>query len=549
MRASTDTESRRPPAGNGTPGEGNTTMSHGTGCRYWAYYTLTALSLWIGWGIRGNFGHEYGAMIPGALAAMAAVLLSGREDWHGRIAYFAMFGALGWSFGGSISYMQVIAYTHSGHSLSVLYGFACLFVIGFLWAAMGGAGTALPAVADRTLLEGLFVPITVVFALWWLQGVAIEPYLVRQGYGLNWYDSDWLAALLALFAALLVWAFRRRLDRATSLVLHLAAGWWAGFVILVLLLGLRMTPPRGDNWAGCVGMTATLLWYCRANEYREIARAALVCGFIGGIGFAAASMLKLVEVTSGYETNWHSILEQTTGLFNGIGLAAAVAGLARRAPPLVDRSERASWTGAYALGFVVLGITYINLRKNVPQWVKSSAVPSEMAGIPAWIWFEAAYFLLALAAIVLCARHWNRPLAVLPATPKGRGQLLYLGLLWLLVIGNFERALVGFTAQRLVTEGVIYVVALISSVILLVSSPPPISAGEPAPAGQPRTHFTLAGIVAAGAGAAILSILADWAIVRAIYGDRFAGHAGLHIRFGPAATINQTENPNQFPNR
>src|SRR5437016_8346153 len=68
-------------------------------------------------------------MIPGALAAMAAVLLSGREDWWRRIAYFAFFGALGWSFGGSMSYMQVIAYTHSGHSGSVFYGFACLFAI------------------------------------------------------------------------------------------------------------------------------------------------------------------------------------------------------------------------------------------------------------------------------------------------------------------------------------------------------------------------------------------------------------------------------------
>ena len=102
-----------------------------------SYYLATALSLSIGWGIRGNFGHEYGAMIPGALAAMAAVLLSRRGDWVREVPFFGMFGALGWSFGGSISYMQVIAYTHSGHSPSVLYGFACLFVIGFLWAALG----------------------------------------------------------------------------------------------------------------------------------------------------------------------------------------------------------------------------------------------------------------------------------------------------------------------------------------------------------------------------------------------------------------------------
>ena len=75
--------------------------------------TLTAFSLSIGWGIRGNFGHEYGAMIPGALAAMAAVLLSGREDWYRRIAYFAFFGALGWSFGGSIAWADACVFTAS----------------------------------------------------------------------------------------------------------------------------------------------------------------------------------------------------------------------------------------------------------------------------------------------------------------------------------------------------------------------------------------------------------------------------------------------------
>src|SRR3954465_13926063 len=138
------------------------------------YFFATALSLSIGWGIRGNFGHEYGAMIPGALAAMAAVLLSGRPDWPPALPFFAMFGALGWSFGGSISYMQVIGYTHSGHSPSQLYGFACLFVIGFLWAAVGGAGTALPACLERDRLSEFFVPMAVVFAAWWLEWRAVD---------------------------------------------------------------------------------------------------------------------------------------------------------------------------------------------------------------------------------------------------------------------------------------------------------------------------------------------------------------------------------------
>src|SRR6266852_5883693 len=164
-----------------------------------------ALALSLGWGIRGNYGHEYGAMIPGALAALAAVLLAGRADWRPRIAYFAVYGALGWSFGGSISYMQVIAYTHSGHSPSVLYGFACLFVIGFLWAAMGGAGTALPAFLSRERLTEFFAPLTAVFVGWTLQDIVAAAWFrenpdFRHQSPLYWYDTDWLAALVAIAA-------------------------------------------------------------------------------------------------------------------------------------------------------------------------------------------------------------------------------------------------------------------------------------------------------------------------------------------------------------
>jgi hypothetical protein len=64
---------------------------------------------------------------------------------------------------------QAIAYTHSGHSASQLYGFASLFLIGFFVAAMGGAGTALPAVLDRERLTEFFAPLTAVFITWLAQ--------------------------------------------------------------------------------------------------------------------------------------------------------------------------------------------------------------------------------------------------------------------------------------------------------------------------------------------------------------------------------------------
>ncbi len=495
------------------------------------YFLAAAFSLWIGWGIRGNFGHEYGAMMPGALAAMAIGLMSGRRDWHARIPEFALLGALGWSFGGSISYMQVVAYTHSGHPPSVLYGFACLFVIGFLWAAPGGAGTAIAATAPRRFLADLILPVSIVFSLWWLQGAWLVPRLESSGHDLNWYDTDWLAATLAIVGGALAAGIRRRVEPATGLVLAMSVGWWAGFGILVLGLGLRMTPPRGDNWSGCLGMTVAALWWLARIGMAPAARAGIVCGFLGGMGFAAASMLKLVEVTSGYETNWHSILEQTTGLFNGLALAAAMSPLARSVPPPIEDDRRS--TSAPALAFVVLAITYLNLRKNAGEWVRVGAMPESMAGLSTAVWFDLTYFLIALTLMTLMARHARQPLAIVPATAIGRGQLLFVGLLAWLVVGNFERALVRFTAPRLVTEWVIVAVSL-ACTVLVVGWPP---SDRPTPDPKESDHPKFARLLSLGLIAAIASIVVDWAIVRAIYGDKYAGHANLHIRFGPRATI------------
>jgi len=285
-------------------------------------------------------------------------------------------------------------------------------------------------------------------------------------------------------------------------------------------------------------MTAGAIVYCMRTGLAEVARAAVVSGFIGGIGFAAASMLKLVEVTSGYVTNWHSILEQTTGLFNGIGIAVALSGLARRVGP-VDCEESPAGTGGrkselLAVGFVLLVIPYLNLRKNVADWTRAGAVPQAMYGMPAWAWFDLAALAVAASLAILMARHLRRPLAVVPENPVGRGQALFLLLLAIMVIGNFERALVGFKDQRLVTEGVIHLNALICALIVLTADRPLVSGTivmprSPAPAQWGR-------LVALGAGAALIAIVADWAIVRGLYGDRFAGHAGLSIRFGPNAT-------------
>lgn len=498
----------------------------------WIYYLATALSLSVGWGIRGNFGHEYGALYPGALAALAIAVLSGREDWAKRAVHVGFFGALGWSFGGSISYMQVVAYTHSGHSPTVLYGFACLFVIGFLWAAPGGAGTALGATIDKPRLDSIYSAVVCLFIAWWLQGLVLEPLLRSYQINLNWYDTDWIAATVGILVGLIFLGFKGQNDSGTLLILYMSIGWWSGFLILVLILGLRMTPPRGDNWSGCLGMTVGMFLYCRRLGLVSAAYSGLVTGVLGGIGFAAASMLKLVEVTSKYETNWHSILEQTTGLFNGLAVAVAMASVSKRTPMLVDPPRHSHWREIFAAFSVLVGITYVNLAKNPSEWVKLKVMPPTLYGLPPLVWFDIGYAAIAIAVIVVLARHVRRPIESMPNSPIGRAQLLFLGLNWWMIAGNLERVLPRFADQRLITEGVIQLNATLCSVLLLLGTRKSTDVSSL----QEPLIYPFRKAVFLSLLAVVLTTFGDWAIVRAIYGETHAGHSSLSIRFGPNAT-------------
>jgi hypothetical protein len=212
---------------------------------------LVMLSLSIGWGIRGNYGHEYGAMIAGALAGMAAALVSGREDWRRRLPYFAFFGALGWAFGGSIAYMHPPTYTETGHLPTQVYGFLATFLVGFLWAGLGGAGMAYAAVEDRDKLTAIFRPLAWVFAFWALQYVLQDtPFhlaerLSKTGGGdrtwfrqrdpLYWLDSEWLEAVFALTALCLFDLWDRRFSKLGHLIGFGVVGAGVGFGLQQLL--------------------------------------------------------------------------------------------------------------------------------------------------------------------------------------------------------------------------------------------------------------------------------------------------------------------------
>ncbi len=231
---------------------------------------LVMLSLSIGWGIRGNYGHEAGAMMPGALAAIAATLMSGREDWRQRVPYFAFFGALGWAFGGSISYMHPPSYTETGQFGTQVYGFLSTFFEAFLWAGLGGAATAYAAVEEREKLTAIFRPLLWVFGLWAVQYVVQDtPFHFQdrlfQAFGADrsefrqrdpfyWLDSEWLEAVIAITALCLFDLWDRRFRKFGHLLLCRLAGAGIGWGVQKLLFTLGwqdsvlalLVHPQGD---------------------------------------------------------------------------------------------------------------------------------------------------------------------------------------------------------------------------------------------------------------------------------------------------------------
>jgi hypothetical protein len=142
-----------------------------------------------------------------------------------------------------------------------------------------------------------------------------------------------------------------------------------------------------------------------------------------------------------------------------------------------------------------------------------------------------------MAFAMLLNIHPRRRLALLEVGWLGRGQWLYLLLLWVFVIGNFGKALVHFTEQRLLTEGVITLSAVLATMLLLLvprtHSPP----SNPIPPDYGRSI----GIAALGAVlcAAVFPVVATLS-VRTVYGDAPVMrpvNAAQHpiTRFGPHA--------------
>ncbi len=103
---------------------------------------LTALAAGTGWGIRGQYGHETGAMISGSLAALTLVLLflPTAPSWYGARAAAMMAVAIG--VGGSMTYGQTLGLTQNseviGNADAWWWGMLGVAIKGGVWIGTGG---------------------------------------------------------------------------------------------------------------------------------------------------------------------------------------------------------------------------------------------------------------------------------------------------------------------------------------------------------------------------------------------------------------------------
>jgi len=415
---------------------------------------LAGLAMSVGWGFRGDYGHEAGAMVPGALLGLAICIASGREDWWRRASIMGMCGAIGWAFGGQISYAKITGYTAGSSLLDAFYGYACLFLIGGLWAGIGSAILAMSVTQSRSYLEQFARPLVVLWLVWVLLSVTgVTDRLVDRWY---LHDTDWVGALFALAVCGVCAVLFPRDRGACAMIAVLAAGWWAGYLILVGLLGLHMTPPRSDNWAGCIGLFVALLVYLLRRRDRTAVMLAGWGFLIGGIGFVLGDFVNMLgraqwgpvgryEVLHGLD--YWKWMEQGFGLIMGLGIGAAFLRYIR--PKLSSPAEDVpgTWLRVVALLLLLVVMMWANLSKNVTNWAKGQSIPPNLLGIGSTWWFLFVGLLLSTFVIVAIVRHSRGRLALVPASDFGRTQMLLLIVLWVPVIGAFMQAMPGMSGR------------------------------------------------------------------------------------------------------
>lgn len=339
---------------------------------------LGALAGGMAWGIRGQYGHETGAMMAGLLVSLVLVILLAPHFTSLSAARAVAWCTVAMGFGGTMTYGQTIGLTQDqalvGNWDAWRWGMLGLAIKGGLWIGFGGAflGVGLGGVGYR------------------MRELAMM-----------------MLGLLGCYA-LGIWALNEPYDPTNRILprIYFSASWfWQP--------DAEALKPRREVWGGMLLAMAAMLAYCGAWKRDRLALRLGLWGILGGaLGFPLGQCLQAYHAWNiqWFRTgpwaeldphlNWWNIMETTFGAVMGatLGLgawlnrrhiAAAVPQAASPTPMLVELALIAlhvsllvgtefteiAWLQGYAEVGLLLGLIPIAAVADGRWWPYMMALP------------------------------------------------------------------------------------------------------------------------------------------------------------------------------
>lgn len=293
------------------------------------FVVLPALSMWLGWGVRGLFGHANGAMIPGALLGLAiSYLLAGKRISPGLLIAMT---AVGFGFGADETTLQSAGYlggSNPDHIVKLGLAYPGLAIKGGLWAMFGGAGL----------------------------GLALVAYLYKKR------------------------------DLVIGVVLMVAA-FYLGWALINRPKLLYFSYDRREIWGGLLlGGVALLAWLTVQGKTRIPLKLAGWAALGGAVGYPIAVTLTTLGRHSAYRADydWWKLAETTFGAFMGASIGLGIYLLKDQLP---DRGEAAeAETSAHPWALVLLGALGIAVANTLYGGVLVGGTSRHFQNILPWIW-------------------------------------------------------------------------------------------------------------------------------------------------------------------
>ncbi|HUZ46201.1 MAG TPA: hypothetical protein VMW54_06150 [Terriglobia bacterium] len=229
------------------------------------FILLPGLAMWLGWGIRGEFGHSTGAMIPGAFLALALwILLPGKKFSRGLLIALS---AVGFGFGGGMTTLESAGMAIGHYSYvpnATVLGYSGLVLKGALWALFGGAGLGVAFTASRYRLKDII-----------LAGI------------------------------------------------FMAGSYYAGWALINRPKLLYFSVDRPESWGGLLFAAIVLLVWLTVRGHTRIPLVLALCAAASAaIGYPIAVTIHGYALYhhSGFWYHWWRVAETTFGTFMGVGL-------------------------------------------------------------------------------------------------------------------------------------------------------------------------------------------------------------------------------------